>query len=192
MAWAGVESSPTIGASLSELSAWIIDEAVPAGGVGPNERERIDDRHIADSITFAWGWAQREPPMTILDLGAGAGLPALPLAITHPASQVIAVDRSGKRCQMMKRGARVLGLENLVPVCADITSFHQRADAVVSRAAMPPESLHPHLKRLTQPAGIAIVGGSHVERPEVAGFKTVEIPSEVLDRSAWLLIMTQP
>jgi 16S rRNA G527 N7-methylase RsmG len=192
MAWAGVGSSPTIEASLSELSAWILNEAMPSGGVGPNERERIDDRHIADSITFAWGWAHRESPMTILDLGAGAGLPALPLAIIHPASQVIAVDRSGKRCQIMKRAARVLGLENLVAVCADITGFHQRADAVVSRAAMPPDALRPHLQRLTLAEGTAIVGGSHVERPEVAGFRTVEIPPEVLDRSAWLLMMTQP
>ncbi len=179
-------------AKLRALGGWLATEGVELGGLGPNEAPDITARHLADSLAFARGWAARVAPDEIVDLGSGVGLPALPLAICHPESTVWAIDRSGRRCQMIRRAARVIGVENLEVEVADITRFARPALAVVSRAAIPPDLLLPHLKRLTRPGGVAVVGGSHRVRPEVPGYETIEIPAEVLDHSAWLLMMAAP
>jgi 16S rRNA (guanine527-N7)-methyltransferase len=178
---------------LAALEQWLRSEGVELGGLGPNEVPNLNARHIADSILFARAWALRgSVPAEILDLGSGAGLPALPLAITHPHTKIRAVDRSGRRCRLIRRAARVLGLDNVHVEEADIVRLTGTAEVVVSRAAMPPEMLLPHLMRLTEPGGVAVVGGSHRSRPSVPGFDTMEIPAEILDHSAWLLMMAAP
>jgi 16S rRNA (guanine527-N7)-methyltransferase len=178
---------------LRQLEDWLGTEGVELGGLGPNEVANLQRRHLADSIVFARGWASRQDaPAEIVDLGSGTGLPALPLAICHPDSTVRAIDRSGKRCRLIRRAARVLGLANIEVEQADIVRFTRTAPVVVSRAAMPPELLLPHLRRIVEPGGVAVVGGSHRARPELVGYQTIEIPAEVLDHSAWLLMMATP
>lgn len=174
------------------LLGWLEAEAAELGGIGPNERSSLGVRHIADSLCFARGWASVPLPNRIVDLGAGAGLPTLPLAILHPESLVIAVDRSGRRCRLIRRAARILDLTNVDVIEQDFADLDLTAPAVVSRAAMPPEALRGYLARLTEPGGVAVVGGSHVRRPEADGYETVAIPSEILDREAWLLMMATP
>ncbi|MGF1666370.1 MAG: RsmG family class I SAM-dependent methyltransferase [Acidimicrobiia bacterium] len=191
--WAGFQLSPAMVAGLRQLEDWLSTEGVALGGLGPNEIPNLTARHIGDSITFARGWAPHSvAPAEIMDLGSGTGLPALPLAICHPDTMVRAIDRSARRCRLIRRAARVIGLENIEVEEADITRLDRTAPVVVSRAAMPPELLLPHLQRVTEPGGVAVVGGSHRTSPEVVGFKTVEIPSEILDHSAWLLMMATP
>lgn len=190
--WAGLRLTPATLTNLHALEDWLATEGAVLGGLGPNEAAKLTVRHVADSLTFARGWASRPGPSEIIDLGSGAGLPALPLAICHPDTIVRAIDRSGRRCRMIRRAARVIRVDNLEVEEADITKLTRTAPVVVSRAAMPPELLLPHLRRITATGGVAIVGGSHRSRPEVAGFDTIEIPSEILDHSAWLLKMATP
>jgi 16S rRNA (guanine527-N7)-methyltransferase len=191
-AWAGLRLSNEMSSRLETLEGWLATEGVELGGLGPNEIPDLATRHMADSLTFARGWAERPRPLEIIDLGSGAGLPALPLAICHPGTHIRAIDRSGRRCRLIRRAARVLEIDNIEVEEGDISHAVGSAAAVVSRAAMPPELLLPHLRRLTTPGGVAVVGGSHRERPEVPGYETVEIPAEVLDHSAWLLMMAAP
>lgn len=172
--------------------SWLEVEAAELGGIGPNEASSLGVRHIADSLCFARGWIGRPTPHRIIDLGAGAGLPTLPLAILHPDAGLVAVDRSGRRCRLIRRAARVLDLPNVDVIEQDFTRLDLAAPAVVSRAAMPPAELLVHLQRITEPGGVAVVGGSHVQRPEVDRFETVTIPAEILDREAWLLMMATP
>lgn len=190
--WAGLELGAAALAGLQTLEDWLATEGVDLGGIGPNEIAELTVRHIADSLTFARGWASLPSPSEIIDLGSGAGLPALPLAICHPDTIVRAVDRSGRRCRLIRRAARVIRVDNLEVEEVDLRTLTGTAPVVVSRAAMPPDRLLPHLRRLTAPGGVAIVGGSHGSRPEVAGFDTIEIPAEILDHSAWLLKMAAP
>src|SRR5690606_33665571 len=53
---------------------WILTEAVPAGGIGPAEVDRLPDRHLADSLLYARFFA---PPKRLWDLGSGIGLPGI-------------------------------------------------------------------------------------------------------------------
>lgn len=50
------------------------------------------------------------PEFPLLDIGSGAGLPALPLAILHPAERVVCLEPQSKRVSFLRHAARVLGL----------------------------------------------------------------------------------
>lgn len=186
---AGLELDPRMTGLLRRLTDWLAEEALPAGGVGPAEGDRVAERHVADSLLLATAWRGSPPPAAILDLGTGAGLPALPLAIAHPESRVVAVDRSHRKVLLARRGARVLALPNLTVEETDFARLQGSYRAVVARAAAAPALLLPHLRRLTASDGVAVVAASRVTPVSVAGFRTLEVPAGVLDRPVWLLIM---
>jgi 16S rRNA (guanine527-N7)-methyltransferase len=73
--------------------------------VGPATLAEVWDRHIADSLQLAslsdaTGWA---------DLGSGAGLPGLILAIARPEIHVDLVESDGRKCAFLRETARVTG-----------------------------------------------------------------------------------
>ena len=71
----------------------------------------------------------------IMDIGSGAGLPAIPLAIVNPLLQVFSVDASQKRIAFQNFVSRELKLENLYPRHERIERFQgERFDCIVSRA----------------------------------------------------------
>lgn len=167
--------------------SWLIEEAIPAGGMGPGEIDRIDDRHIADAILFAF--PLRTHPVSLIDVGTGVGLPGIPLAILFPQTPVLLVDRSGRRVDLARRAVRVLGLPNVEVRQGEIGKLDVTTPVVVGRAVSPVETLTTSVTRLLQDDGVAIMGGSWVDRPVVPDWETLEIPREVLDRGVWLLIM---
>ena len=165
-------------------ASWLAHEAVTGGGIGPNELESLLDRHLLDSLTFLAPLEQA--PRTLVDIGSGVGLPGVPLAIALTDTQVVLIDRSGRRCALLRRAVRILGIENLEVVEADVSEFGRTTDAVVSRASLTPPELLPHLRRMTE---LGIVAGSTRTEPDVAGYRTLKIASRYLETPRWLLIM---
>ena len=164
---------------IEKLAGWLNDEAVPAGGLGPGEGQRLETRHLADSLLYTGGWDQ--PPPECVDLGSGVGLPGLVLAVVWPSTEMILVDRSSKRCDLARRAARVAGIPVRV-VESDIFALIGVFSAIVSRAAIPAQELRPVLDRLLAPGGRAVVSG---DGGSVDGYRTLE----VLDRPTRLLMM---
>ena len=150
------------------------------------EADRLHDRHIADSLLFA---TLLEQPDRVVDLGSGAGLPGIPLAVMLPETQFVLLDRSGKRVDLMRRAKRILELENVEVVQGEIDGLSQPMPALVSRATLPPDRARPVLWPLLEPGGRAVLGGSWVVAPKHEGFETVSVESKILDRTIWLLIM---
>lgn len=167
---------------------WILTEAVPAGGIGPAEVDRLPDRHLADSLLYARFFA---PPKRLWDLGSGIGLPGIPLAVLLPETECVLIDRSGRRIELMKRAVRVLGLSNVVVRKDEIARLDGPVSVVVTRASLPPDRLLPHLERIVATGGVAVAGGSWVARPVHSGWVTEEAARGSLDRPVWLLIMRQ-
>lgn len=173
--------------SLDAYRHWLGTEAVEAGGIGPNEVPHLLERHVADALT--WLQPLGTAPETILDIGSGVGLPGIPLAIALPATHITLLDRSGRRCGLLRRAIRILDLPNVVVKQRDVAQMDVGAEVVVSRASLPPEQLLPHLHRLAD--RMAIVGGSTNAPLEIPGYTTVEIESRYLESPRWLLIMQQ-
>ncbi len=187
----GRSLSPAQSDVLLAYRDWLAEEAIPAGALGPAERDRLDDRHIADSLLFLHGWSPDGDPETIWDLGSGAGLPGIPLAIVLSDTSLRLVERSRKRCVLLRRAVRVLGLDNVEVEETDVEAVTGTTPMMVSRASLGPNRLSPLVRDHLAPGGVAVTGGSWVSRPtEVPpGWEVKEIPPDSLDRSVWLLIM---
>ncbi len=72
------------------------------------------DVHVADSLV-ALELDVVRAARTIADLGAGAGIPGLVLALALPEAGVSLVESVGKKCDFMARVANAMGLANAVP-----------------------------------------------------------------------------
>ncbi|MCT8505619.1 16S rRNA (guanine(527)-N(7))-methyltransferase RsmG [Chromohalobacter salexigens] len=93
--------------------------------------EQMVTRHLLDSASIAA--AVRGP--TLLDVGAGAGLPGLVLAILDPRLMVTMLDGNGKKVRFQRQAVLELGLDNVTPVQARVETFeHGGFDQIVSRA----------------------------------------------------------
>lgn len=89
-------------------------------------------RHVLDSLAispFIYG-------SRIIDVGSGAGLPGIPLAITHPNHQFVLLDSNGKKTRFLDEVKRSLGLNNVEVVQSRAENYHPSAafDTVISRA----------------------------------------------------------
>ena len=97
-----------------------------------HEPERMLTHHILDSLSIA-------PSVTggpLLDVGSGAGLPGIPLAILRPGLKVTLLDASQKKCGFMQQAAIELGLADITVVHGRVEVFHQEGGfrQIVSRA----------------------------------------------------------
>lgn len=176
----------TQGDLLVKYRKWLATEAISSGLMGSAEIQRIDSRHIADSLLFAF---PMDEPDEIWDLGSGAGLPGIPLAILLPDTKLVLIDRSGRRVDMLNRVTRMLNLPNVEVRQRDIGDLSGVTSTIVSRASLPPRQLAGTVKMHLELGGTAVVGGSWKKKPVVSGWETVEIPADILDHVVWLLIM---
>ncbi len=70
----------------------------------------------------------------ILDIGTGAGLPAVIIAIMKPDWHITALDSNGKKVRFIRQMVGELGLTNLTPVASRIEEFDGEFDVITSRA----------------------------------------------------------
>ena len=93
--------------------------------------EDIATLHFLDSLSIA-DWIIGN---TILDVGAGAGLPSIPLAIACPEKHFTLVDSSSKRVAFLQTVKASLNLNNVAAIHSRIEDLQSRAfEHIVSRA----------------------------------------------------------
>jgi 16S rRNA (guanine527-N7)-methyltransferase len=197
--WANLGLDDKAVVTLEHYVGWLATEAVAAGAIGPDEVDRLWPRHIADSLVYAAAFEHRHGDA--LDIGSGAGLPGIPLAIACPGLEVTLLDRSGRRCALLRRVVRILELTNAHVREGDVDTVDPGYGLVVARAALPPEQALLRISRLLAPDGEAVIGLSRRFRPD--GIRLVAdaarhglaaemltVPADVLDSPAWLLRMT--
>lgn len=92
-------------------------------------------KHIIDSLAILPHLpAVASDNNKLLDIGTGAGLPAVIVAICQPQRMVTALDSNGKKIRFIKQVASELGLTNITPVASRIEE-HQGSYAVVTSRA---------------------------------------------------------
>ena len=71
-------------------------------------------KHYADSLALlAWVRDRGIVVQSVLDIGTGAGFPAVPLAVMRPDWSVTAIDATRKKIEFLRRTADAIGLKNL-------------------------------------------------------------------------------
>jgi 16S rRNA (guanine527-N7)-methyltransferase len=92
-------------------------------------------RHLLDSLALLP--ALHDVPITrLLDVGSGAGLPGIPLALARPEWHVTVLDSNGKKARFLRHAVRTLALAHVevVEARAEAHAPAEPYDAIVSRA----------------------------------------------------------
>jgi 16S rRNA (guanine527-N7)-methyltransferase len=134
---------------------------VERGLLGPREVDRLWERHILNSVAIA---ELLEPGERIADIGSGAGLPGIPLALARPDLRLTLIEPLLRRSDFLREVVDDLGIEiTIVRGRAEDGSVRQQVgemDAVVSRAVAALDKLTKWSVPLLRPDGrmVAIKG----------------------------------
>jgi 16S rRNA (guanine527-N7)-methyltransferase len=143
-------------AAKAELYANLLAGAgVERGLLGPNEVPRIWERHLLNSAVVA----ELVPgPCSLVDLGSGAGLPGIVLAMLLPDSEVILLEPALRRATFLEECVAELALANarVVRARAEQMAGELAADVVTARAVAPLDRLAALAVGLLKPGGILL------------------------------------
>jgi 16S rRNA (guanine527-N7)-methyltransferase len=155
--------------SLAQTLAGDSDEL---GLLGPRELDKLWTRHILNSAVVA---ELVRPGDKVADVGSGAGLPGIPMAIARPDAQFVLIEPMERRSTWMLEVVEDLGLKNVRVLrsrAEDVTE--QDFDVVTARAVAALDKLLKMCLPLLKPGGalIALKGSKAAE--EIANSKKLE------------------
>lgn len=177
---------------------------VERGLIGPREAPRLWDRHLLNCAVLGELVPQG---VTVADVGSGAGLPGLALAIARPDLRVTLIEPLLRRTNFLEEVVATLGLEDQVTVVrgraeelGEGVVFH----TVTARAVAPLGRLARWCLPLVAPEGelVAMKGASAAA--EVAEAESVlrqlgcwpvsvaELGAEILDEPTWAVRVARP
>jgi 16S rRNA (guanine527-N7)-methyltransferase len=141
----------------------LVGPGIERGLIGPGEAERIWDRHLVNCGAIAelipLTRAQRgEEPIGLADIGSGAGLPGIVLAIMLPQIRVTLVEPMARRTVFLLECVTELGLDNVQVrrARAEELAGEIRADVVTARAVANLDRLAVLAGGLARPGGLVL------------------------------------
>ncbi len=104
--------------------------------------EEVQTKHFLDSLTVitAINTAERAQPLSVIDVGTGAGLPGIPLKIVLPHIRLVLLEATTKKCKFLQHITDILSLKDTEIVNARAeagahdTRYRERFYLVLSRA----------------------------------------------------------
>ena len=188
----GVPLAPGQIALLERYEEFLVDRAAPMGMVAPSDVPRLRERHILDSL--------RAVPLlpranaTMCDLGSGAGLPGIPLAIALPDLQITLVEVRHNRAAFLETVIGALGLERVSVHARRLETFRSSVDVCLARAFAPAPKAWPAADRLLGAGGMLVYWAGATFDPNAdppPGVDVALFPTSALVRSGPLAIMTR-
>ncbi|MFZ0469463.1 MAG: 16S rRNA (guanine(527)-N(7))-methyltransferase RsmG, partial [Thiogranum sp.] len=130
--------------------------------------QQMVTRHVLDSLAVV--------PFLIdgslLDVGTGAGLPGVPIAIARPDLAVTLLDANAKKLRFVRQAVAELGLANVEVVQARMQEYQpgRAFDMVISRAVSSLEELYRQSRHLLAPRGRMLFMKGALPEEELAAF----------------------
>lgn len=175
------ESEPAIAANLfgeridlaRQYAADLVIFGEPLGLIGPLELPRLWSRHVINSALLA--------PLirgggSVADVGSGAGLPGLVLAIARPDADFILIEPMERRVDWLQTETARLGLNNVTVVRAraEGAASSLQVDQLTARAVSALTKLLPLVTPLVAPGGeLLLLKGASVDREVTAAEKVI-------------------
>jgi 16S rRNA (guanine527-N7)-methyltransferase len=151
----------------------LVTDGVVRGLIGPREAPRIWDRHLINCAVVS---GMIDLGASVIDVGSGAGLPGIVLAVARPDLQITLVEPLARRTVFLSEAVTALGLDSTVTVvrarAEDVAGGSPvAADVVTARAVAPLDRLAGWCLPLAAVGGrlLALKGASAGD--EVAGHR---------------------
>ncbi len=133
------------------------------------------ERHLLDSLAVA----HHVRGDTLADLGTGAGLPGIPLAILEPAREHVLIDSNGKKARFLREALRTLGLTNVRVEQQRVEDMRGEFDCITARAFASLADMLAHGGHLLAPNGVWLALKGLVKQDEIlgvpAGFEVTDV-----------------
>lgn len=122
-----------------EYAKLLCTDGIERGLIGPREADRIWNRHILNSALLCDILLENS---TVADIGSGAGLPGIPVAVARPDLEVFLIEPLLRRVTFLNEAVEKLGLENVTVIRgrAEEKTVQQKVgkvDFITSRAVAP-------------------------------------------------------
>jgi len=173
--------------------------------VSRQDIDRLETRHILDCLAMVaflksaqWPPDSHEERRRILDIGSGAGLPGIVIAIACPELEVTLVDRSARKHRFLQRAVSTLQLANVATKCHDVVAqgIEGEFEIITSRAVAPVAQMWIWLVSHLVDRGMFIhmsftAAGPSCESPVLTGGSTCLVPLEIpgLAERHWLTVV---
>ena len=159
---AGAPPSPpaaaaVFGPALDEARAFagmLATRGVEWGLIGPHEVTRLWDRPLLNCAVVADLIGSRY--RTLVDIGSGAGLPGIVLAMMRPELTVTLLEPMERRCRFLSGCVAELGLANASVLRGRAEDATLRADVATARAVAPLDRLAELAVRVVRPGGLVL------------------------------------
>ena len=139
---------------------------------------RVRDDHLADALVGLDVPAVRAAHK-LADLGAGAGIPGIPLAVALPHARVYLVEGNGRKCDFMRAMGTELRLDNIEVVHGRAETWTEgrgEMDVVTARALAPLDVVAEYAAPLLRVGGALVAWrGQRDLEDEAAGARAAEI-----------------
>jgi 16S rRNA (guanine527-N7)-methyltransferase len=153
-------------------AALLADTGVVRGLIGPREVPRLWDRHLLNCAALGDGVASG---LRVCDIGSGAGLPGIALAIRRPDLRVTLVEPLLRRVTFLTEAVAALDLPNVEVVRSRAEQLHGTVefDVVTSRAVAPLPRLLDWSMPLVRQGGVLLAMKGASAASEVAAARAV-------------------
>jgi 16S rRNA (guanine527-N7)-methyltransferase len=181
----GIDLPPSVVEALDAYAELLRRWAPRLNLVGTGDLTFLEERHLGDSLRLL-RFVAEAPPGPCIDVGSGAGLPGIPLALALPKRHWRLLEPRRNRAAFLERAVRELGVEAEVVVdsaegAARKEGFAAAHAVATARALAPPPDALKKLLPLVRPGGLALLlqgrnavvsEGTEVPEPGIAIVRT--------------------
>jgi 16S rRNA (guanine527-N7)-methyltransferase len=138
---------------------------IERGLIGPREGERIWERHIFNCLPVTQLLPQNA---SLFDIGSGAGLPGIVIALARPDLKVTLIEPLERRVEFLKEATEGLGIDVIRGRAQDVK---KSADYVTARAVAPLEKLKKISWHMVRTGGALLAMKGESAATEMVGVK---------------------